>query len=66
MSTFIFLLYGREQNNKIRVKKKYLIDIKKYKKIYCEVFFYREAKSNFVPYIYGKWETLHTFYERFS
>jgi hypothetical protein len=35
--------------NKIRIKKEYLIDIGKYKGINCEIFFYRESKSNFVP-----------------
>jgi hypothetical protein len=40
-----------KNNNKIRVKKEYLIDIGKCKGIYCDVFFNKETKSNFVPYI---------------
>jgi hypothetical protein len=35
--------------DQIRVKKKkYLIYIRKYKRIYCEIFFLQGAKSNFV------------------
>jgi hypothetical protein len=30
-------------------KKKYLIDIGKIRGIYCEMYFYRKAKSGFVP-----------------
>jgi len=37
-----------KKKNKIRINKEYLIDVEKYKRIYCEMFFYREAKSNFV------------------
>jgi hypothetical protein len=35
--------------NKIRIKKEYLIDIQKYKGSIVKCFFYRKAKSNFIP-----------------
>jgi hypothetical protein len=44
MSSFVFPPYERKTQNKIRVKREYLIDIGKYKGIYCNVFIYTKTK----------------------
>jgi hypothetical protein len=33
-----------KKKNKIRIKKEYLIDVEKYKRIYCEIFFIGKQK----------------------
>jgi len=45
---YIMINMTKSKKVKKRKKKEYLIDIEKYKEIYCQMFFYRKVKNNIV------------------